>query len=82
MSITSLVAAVEAGRGVALVFPTVSLYAGKGLVLRPLSPAPPLMPVAVVYRKDGIPAAVAAFVAAARAAKVQPSRSSGRMLIV
>ena len=72
-SAISLIAAVEARRGVALVAQTLSLLTGSRLALRPLKPAPPPLPIAVVYRKDGISAATAAFVAAAKASK--PMRS-------
>lgn len=68
-SAMSLIAAVEAGRGVALDFETLALIAGERVVLRPLRPAPPPLPVSVAYRADGISATTAAFVAAARAAK-------------
>jgi DNA-binding transcriptional LysR family regulator len=76
----SLIAAVEAGRGVALVAQIKSRIQGKRLALRPLRPAPPLLPVAVAYRKDGISAAATAFLAAARAAKPKRSRSSHPIL--
>jgi DNA-binding transcriptional LysR family regulator len=66
---TSLIAAVEAGRGVALVFQTFAVVAGRRLALRPLKPAPPPLPIAVAYRKDGISGPAAAFLDAVRAAK-------------
>jgi LysR family transcriptional regulator, benzoate and cis,cis-muconate-responsive activator of ben and cat genes len=72
----SLLAAVEAGRGLALVAQIESRIQGKGLVLRPLKPAPPLLPLALAYRRDGASAAAAAFLAAARAARPKASRSS------
>jgi DNA-binding transcriptional LysR family regulator len=74
----SIMAAVEAGRGVALVAQIKSLIAGKRLVLRPLKPAPPRMPVAMAYRTDGVSAA--AFLAAARSARPKQSRSSSQIL--
>jgi DNA-binding transcriptional LysR family regulator len=79
-SFASIIAAVEAGRGVALVAQIRSLIAGKHLVLRPLKPAPPRMPVAVAYRTDGVSAAAAAFLAATRAARPKQPRSSARIL--
>jgi len=79
-SFTSLTAAVEAGRGVALVVQIMSLLAGDRLVLRPLTPAPPLLPIAMAYRKDGVSAAAAAFLAATRAARPKQSRSAGPIL--
>jgi DNA-binding transcriptional LysR family regulator len=79
-SFASIIAAVEAGRGVALVAQIMSLIAGKRLVLRPLKPAPPRMPVAMAYRTDGVSAAAAGFLAAARSARPKQSRSSGPTL--
>jgi DNA-binding transcriptional LysR family regulator len=79
-SFASLLAAAEAGRGVALLIQLRSLIAGKRLVLRPLKPALPLVPIAVAYRTDGVSAAVAAFLAATRAARPKQSRSSGPIL--
>jgi len=71
----SLIAAVEAGRGAALVFQSLALLAGERVVLRPLRPAPAPLPIAVAYLKDGLSAAAAAFVAAARAVRVKQGRS-------
>ena len=79
-SFASLIAAVEAGRGAALMARIPSLVAGKHLALRPLKPPAPRFPVAVAYRKEGLSAAAAAFLAATRAAKSNPSRSSGEIL--
>jgi LysR family transcriptional regulator, benzoate and cis,cis-muconate-responsive activator of ben and cat genes len=76
----SLIAAVEAGRGVALTVRVMSIIAGKRLVLRPLKPAPPRLPVAMAYRTDGVSAAAAAFLAATRAASPKQSRASGPIL--
>jgi LysR family transcriptional regulator, benzoate and cis,cis-muconate-responsive activator of ben and cat genes len=78
----SLIAAVEAGRGVALVAQLASRMQGKRLVLRPLTPSPPLMPVAMVYRNDNISAATAAFLAATKAARPKQRRSSRPVLSV
>jgi DNA-binding transcriptional LysR family regulator len=79
-SFASLLAAVEAGRGVVLLILVKSLIAGKRLALRPVKPALPLMPIAMAYRKDGLSAAAAAFLAAARAARRKQPRSSGPIL--
>jgi LysR family transcriptional regulator, benzoate and cis,cis-muconate-responsive activator of ben and cat genes len=79
-SFASLIAAVEAGRGVAFVVQVMSRIAGKRLVLRPLEPAPPRLPVVMGYRAGALSPATAAFVAATRAAKPQPSRSAGPIL--
>jgi DNA-binding transcriptional LysR family regulator len=79
-SFASLLAAAEAGRGVVLLIQINSLIAGKRLVLRPLKPAPPLLPIALAYRTDGVSAAATAFLATARAARPKQSRSSGPIL--
>ena len=71
----SMIAAVEAGRGIAFFVHIKSLISGKRLVMRPLKPAPPLLPVAVAYRTDGVSAAAAAFLAATRAVKLKQSHS-------
>jgi LysR family transcriptional regulator, benzoate and cis,cis-muconate-responsive activator of ben and cat genes len=68
-SAVSLIAAVEAGRGVALVFPTMSLLAGRRLVLRPIKPAPSRFPLSIAHHKDGLSPAVALFIEAARKSK-------------
>jgi DNA-binding transcriptional LysR family regulator len=62
---TSLIAAVEAGRGVALVFETMSRLAGERLVLRPITPALRRYPVDIAYR-EGASKAAMAFVEALR----------------
>jgi len=69
----SLIAAVEAGQGVALDFQSLSLIAGERLVLRPLSPAPPPLPISIACHPVGISEATAAFVAAAKAVKTKQS---------
>ena len=79
-SLESLIAAVEAGRGVAFIVQVMSRIVGKRLILRPLKPAPPLLPVAVAYRPGGLSPAAAAFLAAARAATPKRSRPSGPIL--
>jgi DNA-binding transcriptional LysR family regulator len=65
----SLLAAVEAGRGISLLVQHKSLIAGKRLTLRPIKPALPRIPLAVAYRADGASAATTAFVAAAKAVR-------------
>jgi len=69
----SLIAAVQAGRGVALDFQSLSLIAGDRVVLRPLSPAPPSLPIAIAYSTHGISEATRAFVAAAKTVKAKQS---------
>jgi DNA-binding transcriptional LysR family regulator len=66
---TSLIAAVEAGRGVALVQQGFQCLAGPRLKVRPLSPAPRPLVLGVAWRKGVQFAAVDNFIAAARRAK-------------
>lgn len=66
---TSLIAAVEAGRGVALVQEGFQCLAGPRLKVRPLTPAPPPFVLGIAWRKGAPSAAVENFVAAARRAK-------------
>ncbi len=69
----SLINAIESGKGIAVVFETLSKIAGKRLVLRPVTPAPPLLPISIIYDKDRLTPAVNKFVAAVRAAQGTPS---------
>ncbi len=64
--ITSLIAEVEAGRGVALVPSCVACMAGPRLKLLPLRPAPPLIPVGAVWRPETGAALVDQFIACVR----------------
>ncbi len=66
---TSLIAAVEAGRGIALVQEGFQCLAGPRLKVRPLTPAPPPFVLGVAWRKGTRSAAVDNFIAAARRAK-------------
>lgn len=65
-SATSLIAAVEAGRGIALVQKGFECLAGPRLVLRPITPAQAPFVVGVAYRPEGSSAAAKAFLAAVR----------------
>jgi LysR family transcriptional regulator, benzoate and cis,cis-muconate-responsive activator of ben and cat genes len=69
----SLIAAVESGRGVTIVSQVISRITGGRLVLRPLSPSPHPPQIVVAYRKEGMSAMIAAFLAAVRAAKLTTS---------
>jgi DNA-binding transcriptional LysR family regulator len=68
-SSTSLIASVEAGRGVALVQQGFDCLTGPRLKVRPLTPSPPPFVVGVAYRKDANSPATANFIAAAQRAK-------------
>jgi DNA-binding transcriptional LysR family regulator len=76
----SLIAAVEAGRGVALVAHLQSRASGKNLVLRPLKPAPPHLAVAIAYRVEGVSTVAAAFIAATRAVRLKQPRTASPIL--
>ncbi len=65
-SATSLIAAVEAGRGVAVVPECLACLAGPRLKIRPLVPAPDPFVVGVARRKGTAPEAVEKFIATAR----------------
>jgi DNA-binding transcriptional LysR family regulator len=70
---SSLIAAVEAGRGVAVVFRTIYFLAGRRLAVKPITPEPPRFPISVAYRKDEATAATLAFVEAIRRSKPRSS---------
>ena len=65
----SLIAAVEAGRGVALIAQGLESMAGSRLKIRALNPAPAPVVVGVAYRKGEISAAAENFLAVLRRAK-------------
>jgi DNA-binding transcriptional LysR family regulator len=64
--VTSIIAAVEAGRGFALVPGCVACMVGPRLKLIPLSVAVPEIPVGVIRSEGEVPALVEQFIAAAR----------------
>ncbi|RYG68136.1 LysR family transcriptional regulator [bacterium] len=70
----SLIAGVEAGRGIALVFEPAGRLAGKRLVLRPLDPDPPPLPVSVAYDAARASSTTLGFVAAAKEAGATTAR--------
>ncbi len=72
-SALSLLAAVEAGRGIALDFETLAMLSGDRVEFRPLRPKLPSLPLSIAYRTNGISAATADFVAATRAVKSKQS---------
>ena len=67
-SVTSLIAAVESGRGVALVSQRLDCLAGPRLKIRPIQPAPPPLRIGIASRREKKSAATDNFVAAARRA--------------
>ncbi len=66
--ITSLIAAVEAGGGVALVSESVACLAGPRLKLIPLLPAPELLVIGAAWTKDGLVPAAERFLKCAKEA--------------
>jgi DNA-binding transcriptional LysR family regulator len=64
--VSSIVAAVEAGRGFALVPSCVAGMVGPRLKLLPLKPALPLIPVVAIWRRESETEMVKHFIAAAR----------------
>jgi len=70
-SLESIIAGVEAGRGVAVLYQSLGRIACKRAVLRPLKPVPQPPPIVIAYRKERVSATVAAFVEAAKTAKLK-----------
>ena len=68
-SVTSLIAAVESGRGVAVIAQPLNGLASPRLKIRPLQPAPPPLGVGIAYCKKFRSTATDNFIAAARRAK-------------
>ena len=77
-SVTSLIAAVESGRGIALVPQSLACLAGPRLKLRPLTPAPAPMAVGVAYPKVSLIEPVKRFLEGVRIAAKRPTASNGR----
>ena len=69
--VSSLIAAVEAGGGVALVPESLSCLAGVRLRLTPLSPAPAPLTIGAAWAKDGLAAAAERFLHCARKAAAE-----------
>jgi DNA-binding transcriptional LysR family regulator len=63
---TSIIAAVEAGRGIALVPSSLACIVGTRVKLIPLKPTLPPIPVGAVWRKESETELVKNFIAAAR----------------
>ena len=68
-SITSLIAAVESGRGVAVIAQPLNGLASPRLKIRPLQPAPPPLGVGIAYCKKFRSKATDNFIEAAKLAK-------------
>ena len=68
-SATSLVAAVEAGRGVALVLETFKCFIGPRVKIRTLAPPPPPLVVGIACRKEANSTVTEKFIAAAKRTK-------------
>jgi len=67
-SVSSLIAAVEAGNGVAIAVQSLACTAGPRLKLIPLSPAPPPLVVGAAWLKNGLTPAAEGFLQCAREA--------------
>jgi DNA-binding transcriptional LysR family regulator len=76
-SSTSLIAAVEAGRGVALIAQGLESLAGPRLKIRALNPAPAPIVVGVAYRKGNNSTRTANFIAAAKRAPASGADFAG-----
>jgi DNA-binding transcriptional LysR family regulator len=72
-SATSLIVALEGGRGVALVSHALSCFAGPRLRFRPLRPLPPPLIVGIAYRKSKHSTGTTNFIAAAKRAATRPA---------
>lgn len=81
-SAPSLIAAVESGKGVALVLQTLSKVAGKCISLRAVTPPQPLLPVAVIYHKQRLSAAATDFIATLKTAPRKASQAKKPVLVV
>jgi len=68
-SITSLIAAVESGRGVAVIAQPLNGLASPRLRIRPLQPPPPPLAVGIAYRKKSRSKTADNFIEAAKRAK-------------
>ena len=69
-SMTSLIAAVESGRGVAVIAQPLNGLGSSRLKIRPLQPAPPPLGIGIAYRRKFRSTATNSFIDAARRARV------------
>jgi LysR family transcriptional regulator, benzoate and cis,cis-muconate-responsive activator of ben and cat genes len=65
----SVIAAVEAGRGVAIVYDVMARSMAHRVVVRPLTPSPPRAPLVLLYRREGKSPIMDTFIRAARSTK-------------
>ena len=65
-SMTSLITAIESGRGIALVSKSLSCFSGPRLQYRPIAPAPEPFHVALAWREKNLKKAIRALIAAAQ----------------
>jgi len=65
----SVIAAVEAGRGVAIVYDVMARPMAHRVVVRPLTPSPPRAPLVLLYRREGKTPIMDTFIRAARSTK-------------
>lgn len=81
-SAPSLIAAVESGKGVALVLQTLSKVAGKRISLRTVQPAQAPIPVAVIYQKQHLSASALDFINTLKTAPHKIARTKRTVLVV
>jgi LysR family transcriptional regulator, benzoate and cis,cis-muconate-responsive activator of ben and cat genes len=75
-SVSSLIAAVEAGHGVTIAARSLACTAGPRLKLIPLRPAPPPLVVGAAWLKQGLAPAAEQFLKCARGVKASPQNSA------
>lgn len=69
-SMTSLITAIESGRGIALVSKSLSCFSGPRLQYRPITPAPEPFHVAIAWREKGLKKSTRALITAAQSVAV------------
>ncbi len=81
-SISSLIVAVESGKGVALGFSTMAKIAGNRIAVRPVTPASLRLPVGVIYNDQRLSDIAHEFLAIIKSVKLKSPRSATTTLIV
>jgi DNA-binding transcriptional LysR family regulator len=79
-NLESIIMAVAAGSGVAILYEDTSGIFRQRLVLRPLDPSPEPPPVVIAYRQEGLLTTVSGFVEAARTAKLRRASCKPQVL--